>query len=188
MVALLAWPILRERLAFESGLGLVISSVGVSLTLAGSVAGELQGALFMVGSTALASLYVVCNQRFAVEAPALVRAAIQQLVGVVAIALLARVVGQTQEIVSLGFDSLALIGLTGIVQYGLAFWLYLIAVDKLPVTVATLFLALIPLFTVVEGGLFLGEQLTYLQWTGAVLVVAALVISVSSSHRASELM
>jgi drug/metabolite transporter (DMT)-like permease len=178
MVALLAWPILRERLALSTFISLIISITGVCLTLTGSVTGESYGALLTVCSTALASLYVVLNQRFAFKTPPIARAAIQQLVGVSALALLSPILGHVGEISSMALGSFVLIGLTGIIQYGLAFWLYLIAVDKLPVTIATLFLALIPLFTVLGGSIFIGEMLTSSQLTGAVLILIALSLSV----------
>jgi drug/metabolite transporter (DMT)-like permease len=120
----------------------------------------------------------VLNQRFAFKAPPIARAAIQQLVGVTALALLSPILGYVGEISSMALGSFVLIGLTGIIQYGLAFWLYLIAVDKLPVTIATLFLALIPLFTVLEGSIFIGEMLTSSQLAGAVLILIALSLSV----------
>jgi drug/metabolite transporter (DMT)-like permease len=186
MVAALAWPILRERMALEAIIALLLSLLGVALTLSGDLGGDASGAMLIIASTALASLYVVCNQRFAVRAPALLRAALQQVVGVAAIGLLALALGEIHQVQGFAVEMVVITGVTGVIQYGLAFWLYLIAVDQLPVTIATLFLALVPIFTVIEGGLLLGETLSSFQWLGAALVVAALGVSVARDRTHAE--
>ena len=64
-------------------------------------------------------------------------------------------------------------GLSGLVYYGLAFWLNSVGLQKTPATVASLFLNLVPIFTVGAGYLFLGEQLAPLQCGGAALIMTA---------------
>jgi drug/metabolite transporter (DMT)-like permease len=173
-------------MALEAIIALLLSLLGVALTLSGDLGGDASGAMLIIASTALASLYVVCNQRFAVRAPALLRAALQQVVGVAAIGLLALALGEIHQVQGFAVEMVVITGVTGVIQYGLAFWLYLIAVDQLPVTIATLFLALVPIFTVIEGGLLLGETLSSFQWLGAALVVAALGVSVARDRTHAE--
>jgi drug/metabolite transporter (DMT)-like permease len=62
---------------------------------------------------------------------------------------------------------------SGIVQYALAFWFYLIALREITAGTAALFLTLIPVFGVGGAYLFLHEQLTLWQWLGAILIVTA---------------
>jgi drug/metabolite transporter (DMT)-like permease len=70
-------------------------------------------------------------------------------------------------------DMLLLGVVSGCVQYALAFWLYLVGLRGLPVSVAGLFLTLTPVVGVIGGILFLGESLAPLQLAGAVLIVGA---------------
>lgn len=182
MVAVLAWFILRERLTREVALGCVISLAGISLTLADGMQAELVGAALVIASTSCAAVYVVCNQRISKVSSPLARAACQQLCGLLVIGLLLAAVEGFQGIYHIPHSTVWTILISGVIQYAIAFWLYLIAVDRLPVTTATLFLSLIPVFTVLEGGFFLGEHLTTLQWLGALLVLASLRISCAVQH------
>ena len=50
--------------------------------------------------------------------------------------------------------------LSGIVQYALAFWLYLFALQHLRASVAAFYLALIPVFGIAAASVFLGESLS----------------------------
>ena len=78
-----------------------------------------------------------------------------------------------------------LIAASGIVQYALAFWLYLIGLRVLPVHAAALFLALIPLFGTAGAMLFLGEASAFSNLPGMALVIAAIVAGTRSAapHR-----
>ncbi len=62
---------------------------------------------------------------------------------------------------------------SGILQYALAFLFYLIALQTVPVSQAAFYVALIPVFGVVSAVLILGEQPSFPQWIGGVLVVAS---------------
>jgi len=64
--------------------------------------------------------------------------------------------------------------ITGVIQYGCAFWFYLNAIQEIPATQAASFLMLIPVFGVAGASLFLGEQLTFIQFLGGILILAAL--------------
>jgi drug/metabolite transporter (DMT)-like permease len=60
---------------------------------------------------------------------------------------------------------------SGIMQYGLAFWLYLTALQNVSTGQAAFFVALIPVFGVASAVLLLGEQPSGAQWLGAGLVI-----------------
>jgi drug/metabolite transporter (DMT)-like permease len=72
-----------------------------------------------------------------------------------------------------GVEMLALAVASGLVQYALAFWLYLVGLRRLHVGMAGLFLTLTPVFGMVGGMVFLGESATALQLAGAALILAA---------------
>ncbi|NEQ26897.1 MAG: EamA family transporter, partial [Microcoleus sp. SIO2G3] len=61
----------------------------------------------------------------------------------------------------------------GIMQYALAFLLYLIALQNVPVSHAAFYLALIPVFGVISAFVFIGEQPSLAQWTGGLLIVVS---------------
>jgi len=150
-------------------------------------AGSLLGDGLIVAATLFAALYVILTSRLGGSLPALQLAGLQQGVGLV-FALLLWV-----AVVALGWESpgramptpatLALVGVSGVVQYALAFWLYLVGLRHLPVATAALFLALIPVFGAVTAVLFLGERLGAPQLLGGAAIIAALSIGTRSGQR-----
>jgi len=62
---------------------------------------------------------------------------------------------------------------SGIMQYGLAFLLYLIALQNIPVSHAAFYIALIPVFGVASAVVMIGEQPSLAQWTGGLLVIVS---------------
>ena len=82
-------------------------------------------------------------------------------------------------LVTLGIDDLTvsvllLAAASGVIQYALAFWLYLFALQDLPANVAGFYMALIPVFGIAAAFVFLGETLSPLQLVGALFVVIAI--------------
>jgi drug/metabolite transporter (DMT)-like permease len=65
---------------------------------------------------------------------------------------------------------------SGVLYYGLAYWLYLTGLRHVPASIAAASFYLIPVFGVAGGFLFLGERLEPTQWAGVVIVLAALAI------------
>ena len=68
---------------------------------------------------------------------------------------------------------IAFASLAGIVQYALAFWFYLLALQRMPANRAGFFLLLIPVFGVAGGVLFLGEEFQVVQGIGAITILGA---------------
>lgn len=60
---------------------------------------------------------------------------------------------------------------SGIIQYAIAFYLYIYSLSKIPVNLAGVFLGLIPIFGLTLAFLFLKESLTIIQLMGSALVV-----------------
>ena len=63
---------------------------------------------------------------------------------------------------------------SGVLYYGLAYWLYLTGLRHVPASIAAASFYLIPVFGVAGGSLFLGERLEPSQWLGAVIVLVAI--------------
>jgi drug/metabolite transporter (DMT)-like permease len=63
---------------------------------------------------------------------------------------------------------------SGVLYYGLAYWLYLTGLRSVPASIAAASFYLIPIFGVAGGFLFLNERLEPTQWVGAATVLAAI--------------
>ena len=183
LIGLLAWLLLRQRPGTGVVFGIVVAMAGVILvTLSGEDygRGHMAGDLLVLAGTLFAALYVVASSRLVASIAPLPLAALQQTAGCVfALALLAAAlllgVERLPDTVSAG--TLLLAAASGVVQYALAFWFYLIGLKVLPASVAALFLALIPVFGVAGATLFLGEAVLPAQLLGCALVIAAVVAS-----------
>jgi probable blue pigment (indigoidine) exporter len=73
---------------------------------------------------------------------------------------------------------------SGIVYYGLAYWLYLSALRHLPASIASASFYLIPVFGLIGGAAF-GERLAMLQWVGAAVVIGAVAGIAAVSSRSA---
>ena len=65
---------------------------------------------------------------------------------------------------------------SGVLYYGLAYWLYLTGLRQVPASIAAASFYLIPVFGVAGGFLFLGERLEPSQWVGVAIVLAAIAV------------
>lgn len=183
LVALVAWALfgVRPGLRLSGIIALAMAGVAfVGVSTEPETAGDhrLAGDLLVFAGTLAAAFYVVISARHAVAIEPLRLAAAQQAVGLVfvlAVTGLAVATGLA-PLGTLDGSTLAAAAASGLVQYALAFWLYLAAVRVLPVGSAAVYLTLIPVFGVGGGVLLLGERLEPVQWAGAALVVAAVLL------------
>ena len=65
---------------------------------------------------------------------------------------------------------------SGVLYYGLAYWLYLSALRTVPASIAAVSFYLIPVFGVAGGFLFLGDRLQPSQWAGVAVVLVAIAV------------
>lgn len=179
-VVVLVWIAFGLRPDARVGVALLAAFLGVCLLslpdLSGLGDGDLRGDALVLLGTAFAAVYVVVSSRLVTDNAPLVLTALQQSVGLgVALSVLAMALASGFE--SLpgmpGHEMLVLAAGSGLIQYALAFWLYLVALRRLPVTTAGLYLTLTPIFGVAGGMLFLGESMKVLQLVGALLVLGA---------------
>lgn len=137
------------------------------------------GVTLLFLGTASAALYVVLSGRIAKDQNPIVAVSAQQSVALVAILIILPVeVFGTNAGVSIP-DSpeiwLVVIA-SGIIQYGIAFSLYMYSLSKIPANLAGSFLNLIPVFGLSIAFITLGETLTIFQLTGAAITVLALTL------------
>ena len=181
-ILFLAWLVLKERLGVPVLLLAVVATLGLVLVVVPDVGGlaeqnSLIGDALILMGTFFAAVYVIATRRLVSTIAPLPLSALQQSVGLVwtlgvlAVALLAGLA--TLGLDGLSWPVLLLAAASGIVQYALAFWLYLFALQSLPANIAGFYLTLIPVFGIAAAFVFLGEALSGPQWIGAVLIIAS---------------
>lgn len=137
---------------------------------------SLFGDILVLTGTIFAVFYVLCSKKQIETADPLQLTASQQLVGLIVTVFCFSVlstINPNYEVSAAGipsqFWSLAIV--SGIMQYALAFLIYLIALQNIPVSHAAFYLALIPVFGVTSAAVMIGEQLNLAQWIGGLLVI-----------------
>lgn len=138
------------------------------------------GETLIFAGTMAAALYVVLSARFARRIHPLYIVSWQQTVGLGLALLLLPIewtlVPATQALATIPAGVWLLAALSGIVQYALAFSLYIAALRTISTNYAGSFLSLIPLFGLAGAFLFLHETLSLLQLGGAAVTVFAVTV------------
>lgn len=190
MIVLLSWVLLRERPRPVLVALCLVGSVGAAMISLNHAAHEgaaisgLGDALLLAG-VLCAAVYVVLSGRWAIEADPTWVLLYQQAVALALVCLVRAVAGGPASGIGQAPAPTLLLGaLSGIVQYGCAFWLYLYAMKGLATNVAGILLSLVPLFGVAVSVPVLGDRLTNSQWLGAAVVVAAMILLVMVRHGA----
>ncbi|BDP43698.1 hypothetical protein DAETH_36670 (plasmid) [Deinococcus aetherius] len=124
-------------------------------------------------STLIYALYDVLGRRAAIRCPPLLLTAWQQSAGLVAGVALWLVLAGGETVPRVGAGVWLLAALSGVTQYGVTLWLFLIALRGVSASVASFFLTLGPVFGVAGGVLFLGEGLSPARALGAALILGA---------------
>ena len=200
-VIILAAIILREKITFTRLCFVLMGCAGAVLVAGNSWfalgAGlatsfnptEVLGNLLVFVGLCAAALCVVLTQRSISCAEPLTLTAGQQTASLVYVVLplLVFALFSTEAALwnNISITQWVLMGLSGIVQYALSFWLYWLGAKNTTASVASLCFLLIPVFGVAGSLLFLGEQLSLLQIVGAALILAA-VFKVSQQSQSSE--
>lgn len=182
LTILLAAVFLGEKLTRMKLLLAGISFLGILLLMLKDAEGanpsSIVGDLLILLGTVFAVFYVLLSKKQIGAIAPLKLTASQQLVGLIVTVLCfgmlstidsnygIKVAGITPQ-----FWLLAVV--SGVLQYALAFLLYLIALRSVPVSHAAFYVALIPVFGVTSAIILIGEQPSLFQWVGAVLVVAS---------------
>ena len=183
-IVLIAWFLFGSRPSRKLAICILIAVLGLLLVSHDSSAGNtnksLTGDLLIVLATLFAASYVVFSAKWADQFPAAVLASAQQLIGlscavaIYVVALMTGVISQTPS--DLSWGALIYASVSGIVQYALAFWLYLIGLKYLSPGTAGLWLTLIPVFGVAGAYFWLGEIPTVMMLLGMGVIVAAVIL------------
>ena len=181
LIVAMSWILFRQvpsrRLLVCIGVAVIGLALVSSEAWTGSAGSSLTGNLLVFLGTTFAALYVVLSSRVAADFPAATLAAAQQAVGLVFAILVFGVLQalglDQQDWHILTLPQVGYAALSGIVQYALAFWLYLIGLKSVSANAAGLWLALVPLFGLSGAYLWLEEVPTLPMLAGAGLIVGA---------------
>lgn len=178
-----AWLLFKERIKLQTAIAGTVAFIGIiALTAPGFKDGfsaRVLGDFLLVASVTVAAFYVVISSRLMHDQSPLVVTAIQQTAGLLlSLLLLAFVfgVGAEEFPKSIGVGAFLVAALSGVIQYALAFWLYLTGLKGTDVAKAGLFLLLTPVFGLAFSMSFLAERLMPIQVGGIFLVLSAMLI------------
>lgn len=172
-----AWWLLGDRIDRRLATAAAIALIGVVLVVfQDGNGGQPAGVVLTLAGVAACAIYTVATRKWITSESTIEVVAIQQAAGLAFAVVLAAVFA--------GFSGFGLDGVSGaawasalvsgVLYYGVAFWLYLAGLRHVPAAWAGLFLTLIPVFGVAAGYVILDERLTSRQWLGAVLIVATI--------------
>ena len=152
------------------------------------------GIVLTVGGVAACAVYTVLSSRYLIEATTVSVVFIQQATALLfALVLLAGslVLSDPASLAGVSATAWASAVAAGALYYGVAFWFYLAGLRAVTASVAGMFINLVPVFGITASYVVLGERLSPRQWTGAIVVIAAIAAaaflvgrSASAEHRA----
>lgn len=166
----------HERMTWPKTLGVVLSIVGVGLTMAektGVAAVGWLGDAAVLLSAASGALCSVLYRPYLRKYDALPVGALAMLASVFFLALLAAPGGFFSEAPALTVPAWVAVIFVGL-SSGLGYWLWLWALSHATATRVTVFLALGPVTAMILGALFLGETVSLLALAGVLCVVGGL--------------
>lgn len=178
MILLLAGWLLHERvtplilvlsLVAAAGMALVVYTPGES--------GQLIGVALTLAGVACCAIYTVVARRWLGTSDGTAGVVATQQLYALAFALVVVVVVwlaggavRPENVSAAGWLSAVI---SGVLYYGVAFWLYLSGLRLVPAPIAATSFYLIPLFGLAAAFLLLGERLDPGQWLGAAVVMVA---------------
>jgi drug/metabolite transporter (DMT)-like permease len=179
LILFLAGWFLRERIGPSLVALSLIALAGMLLVIyQPDSTGTPLGVLLTVAGVACCATYTVITRRWLATADSTAQVIVAQqahalvfaFVLVAAVWLIGGAV-RPENVSAAGWASAVV---SGVLYYGLAYWLYLSGLRHVPASVAAVSFYLIPVFGVAGGFLLLGERLDPSQWIGVGTVLAAL--------------
>jgi drug/metabolite transporter (DMT)-like permease len=169
----------HEPVTAPSAAGLAIGLAGVAILVdSRGASGGLGGVVIVLFASASWGLGSVLSHRLALPANALVAAAIEMIAGGVVLLAAAAGAGEFGSVHWSAVPAGSWVALAYLIGPGsiLAFSAYGYALSRLPVSTVSTYAYVNPVIAVLAGVLVLGEQLSWRESLGAVLVVGAVVI------------
>ncbi len=178
LILFLAGWLLRERLTAPLVILSLVAVAGMVLVIGqpeGS--GSLLGIVCTIAGVACCAVYTVATRRWLGTADSTSQVLVAQQAHALALACLlvgaAWLVGGSALPAAVSLAGWVSAVASGVLYYGVAYWLYLTGLRHVPASVAALSFYLIPVFGVAAGFIFLGERLGPTQWLGVAVVLLA---------------
>jgi probable blue pigment (indigoidine) exporter len=180
ILVLAAW-LLRERITAGVVILSLIAVGGMLLVIyAPSGVGSPIGVLLTVAGVGSCAVYTVITRRWISTCDSTAQVVVAQQAYALALALAlataAWILGGAVIPAAVSPAGLVSAIGSGVLYYGLAYWLYLTGLRRVPASIAATSFYLIPIFGVAGGFLFLGERLGSSQWLGVAVVLAAIAV------------
>jgi drug/metabolite transporter (DMT)-like permease len=185
-IILLAAFVFREKLTIRFIINSALVLLGLFVALEGGEAHSESSGWLGMSLTSLgmlvAAIYVVVSSKIATKQNVLHVIYRQQLVALIAAGLTWLVVGLLWkesgrvDLFSLPLATWLFAIVSGVVQYALAFCLYLFALRHISAMVAGVFLNLVPLVGIAGAVMFLDESFNYQQVVGGLVALVALIV------------
>jgi drug/metabolite transporter (DMT)-like permease len=182
-VALLAWPILGERLSPLRAVSLAVALAGIAVLIGGNgleaSLEKLPGFLCVLAGAICVALGTVLTKHFPLAMPPLSLAAWQIGIGCLPIAIVGLAVEQPQlsALSAIGWASMLYLTL---IQFCLCYVCWFAALERLPAATASIGTLLVPVIGVLSAGAMLHEPLGLREITALVVTLGGVTMALRS--------
>ncbi|MBR0692953.1 DMT family transporter [Bradyrhizobium lablabi] len=179
-VALLAWPILGERVSLLRALSLAVALMGITVLIGGAGVDasleKLPGILCALAGAVCVGLGTVLTKHFPLAMPPLSLAAWQIGIGCLPVAIIGMLVEQPQlaALTPLGWASMIYLTL---IQFCLCYVCWFAALERLPAATASIGTLLVPVVGVLAAAAMLHEPLGPRDIAALVVTLAAVAVA-----------
>ncbi|QIG91726.1 MULTISPECIES: DMT family transporter [unclassified Bradyrhizobium] len=179
-VALVAWPVLGERVSLPRALALAVALAGIAALIGGggldASLGKLPGILFALAGAVCVGLGTVLTKSFKLAMPPLSLAAWQLAIGCVPIAIIGVLIEQPQLVALSRFGWASMIYMT-LIQFCLCYVCWFAALERLPAATASIGTLLVPIIGVLAAAAMLREPLSTSDIAALVVTFAAVAVA-----------
>ncbi|MBP2426972.1 putative blue pigment (indigoidine) exporter [Bradyrhizobium elkanii] len=179
-VALVAWPVLGERVSLPRALALAVALAGIAALIGGggidASLGKLPGILFALAGAVCVGLGTVLTKSFKLAMPPLSLAAWQLAIGCVPIAIIGIMIEQPQLAALSQFGWASMIYMT-LIQFCLCYVCWFAALERLPAATASIGTLLVPVVGVLAAAAMLREPLSASDIAALVVTFAAVAVA-----------
>ncbi|MGY2806041.1 DMT family transporter [Bradyrhizobium sp. USDA 4506] len=179
-VALVAWPVLGERVSLPRALALAVALAGIAALIGGggidASLGKLPGILFALAGALCVGLGTVMTKSFKLAMPPLSLAAWQLAIGCVPIAIIGIMIEQPQLAALSQFGWASMIYMT-LIQFCLCYVCWFAALERLPAATASIGTLLVPVVGVLAAAAMLREPLNASDIAALVVTFAAVAVA-----------
>jgi drug/metabolite transporter (DMT)-like permease len=181
--ALLAWPILGERLSVLRAVALSVALAGIAVLIGGNgfeaSVGKLPGVAFALAGAVCVGLGTVLTKHFPLNMPPLSVAVWQTGIGCLPIAIVGLAVEQPQlgALSSAGWASMLYLTL---IAFCLCYVCWFAALERLPASTTSIGLLLVPVVSVIAAAGILREPLGLREIAALVLVLGGVGVALRS--------